>query len=371
MRILPTLSLFLSCALLPAQDATDTILKADGSSLRGVSVQAFTTTAVKFLRNKEEAELPTHQVLDIVWGGVPDSFSGAMAAMGRGDFEGARQLFGDAANAADRPVLKAEARLLQGKAAVQAAAGDPAAAANAAGALRAWIGEFPDHGRLPEASFLLGRALRLGKVHADAVTTLKELDDRAGRDGWGAVWNARAKFELALCLMEDGKALDARSAFQSAGSAADTAMGSAGAAAGEMAAIKVNSKVGEGESLVQEKDYARASEFFRTLAQNEDRSLSAAGKAGLGESLFLAAADGKDAAALRNAEVALAEASVLDSGAADTAAKASYYLGCVVTALGDRAAQDWKNRATAYFQTVVKSYPSSRWVGPAKAALAK
>ena len=78
-----------------------------------------------------------------------------------------------------------------------------------------------------------------------------------------------------------------------------------------------------------------------------------------------------DAAGLRTAEIALAEACVLDTGAGDTAAKANYYLGRVVTALGERASQDWKNRATAYFNLVIRSYSTSRWVGPAKTELAK
>ncbi len=371
MRIQQTLGLLLIGALLPAQDGTDTVVKQDGASIRGVSVTTLTLTSVKFLRNKEEVELPPHQVTDIQWGGVPDAFASGLAAMARNDYETARVQLGEAINKTDRPLLKAEARLLQGKAAVQAGSADPAAAANAAGALRAWIGEFPDHWRLPEAMWLLGRGLRLGQAPADAETALKELDERAGRDGWGAVWNARAKYELPLCLLAQNKALDARGAFQSAGSAADTAMAAVGGKSEELATLKVNSKVGEGESLVHEKAYDRAAEFFRTLSQSDDLSLAAAGKAGQGEAMFLLAAASNDALALRNAEVALAEACVLDTGTGDTAAKAGYYLGRVVTTLGDRAGADWGARSKAYYQTVVKGYPGSRWVGPAKAELAK
>ncbi|MEQ1631623.1 MAG: hypothetical protein ABL997_04565 [Planctomycetota bacterium] len=360
-------------AAMPAQEASDIVVKIDGASLRGVTVTSFTLTSVKVTRNKEkdEVEIPPHQIADIQWGGVPDAFTSGLAALTRGEYESARQQFGDAANSSERPLVKAEARLLQGRAAVMAAAGDPTAAANAAGAMRAWLSEFQDHWRVPEAMYLLGRALRLGQVHADAETTLKDLDTRAGNDGWGTIWNARAKYELALCLLEQGKALDARSAFQSAGSTADTALASTGGQSPEMAAIKVNAKVGEGESLVQEKDYARASDYFRTLAQNDDLSLAAAGKAGLGEATFLGALDSKDGGALRAAEIALAEACVLDTGDGDTAAKANYYLGRVVATLGDRSSQDWKTRANAYFNVVARSYSTSRWVGPAKAELAK
>ncbi len=359
-------------AALPAQDATDTIQKQDGSSVRGVTVTSFGLATIKFQRSKDEVELPAHQVKDIQWGRVPDSFAGGLGAMARGDFDAAQKLFGEAATASDRDVVKQESRLLQAKALAMAGAADAAAAANAANSLSAWIGEFPEHFRLPEAMLLLGRARRLGGMQAEAETALKELDDRAGRDGWGAEWSAQAKFELALCLLAQNKALDARGAFQSAGNAAETAQAAAGGNSPAMAAIRINAKVGEGESLVAESQFDRAADYFRTLAQNDDASLAAAGKAGQGEATFLGAvASGNDAATLRAAEIALAEACVLDTGKGETAAKACYYLGRVVLALGERAGQDFKARANAYFQIVVKSYPSSRWAGPAKSELAK
>ncbi|MGE3171135.1 MAG: tol-pal system YbgF family protein [Planctomycetota bacterium] len=361
------LALALAAALAPAQEALDTVLKTDGSSMRGVKVQTFTLSAVKVLRGTEEVDIPPHLVAGIRWGGAPDAFVGAEAALERGEFATAQQLYGEAANGTERELLKAEARFLQGKAAVGAGAADPAAAANAAGALRAWISEFPEHWHLPEAMYLLGRALRLGQVQADAETTLKELDDRSVRDGWGAVWSARAKYELALCLLDQGKTLEARGAFQSAASAADTALAQAGGKGPEFEAIKINSKVGEGETLVREKEFQRAADYFRSLSQNPDPSLAASGKAGQGEATFLAAADSKNPAKLREAQIALAEACVLDTGAGDTSAKANYYLGRVMRALGEGSGGD----AKAYFQIVTRSYPTSRWAAAARAELAK
>jgi hypothetical protein len=371
-NLLPPLVLALAAATASAQDATDTIQKLDGASMRGVHVVTFTLTSVKVKRGKEgdEVDVPPHQIADVHWGGVPDAFASGLAALERNDFAAARQLFGDAANAAERPLLKAEARLLQARAAVAGAGADAGAAANAAGALRAWLGEFTDHWRVPEAMFLLGRGLRLGGMPADAETALKELDARAVSDGWNAIWVARARYELALSLLDQGKALEARGAFQSAGSAAETALATAGASAAELRAIKVNARVGEGETLVKEKEYKRAGDFFRTLSQNEDASLAASGHAGQGESLFLAS-DGKDPAQLRQAQIALAEACVLDTGAGDTSAKACYYLGLVVRALGERDGTDWKARSDSYFQIVARNYPATRWATAAKTELGK
>jgi hypothetical protein len=354
-----------------AQDALDTVLKTDGSSLRGVQVSTFTLTSVKVMRGKDEVDVPPHLVADVKWGGVPDAFAGGLAALQRGDFQEAQKLFGDAANAADRPLVKAEARLLQGRAAVTGGGADAGAAANAAGALRAWLTEFPDHWRVPEAMFLLGKGLRLGGIPADAEAALKDLDARATRDGWNPVWVARARFELALALLDQNKPLDARGAFQSAGSAAETALGTSGGGSPELKALKVNARVGEGETLVREKDYKRAGDFFRTLSQNEDPSLAASGHAGQGEALYLAAADGKDPAQLRRAQIALAEACVVDTGAGEASAKACYYLGLVMRALGERDGPQWKTRSDSYFQIVSRSYAGTRWAAAAKVELGK
>ncbi len=358
-------------APLAAQNAADTIVRIDGSTVRGVEVTTLSLATVKFLRNKEEAELPAHSVVDIRWGNAPDTFVSGLAAMQKGNYDVARQMFGEAIAATDRAVLKTEARFLQAKATVGTAGADPAAAANAAGLLRAWLGEFADGWRVPEAMFLLGRALRMGNLLDDAVTTLKELDERAVRDAWSSSWNARAKYELGLCLLSQGKALDARSTFQSAGSAADTALGASGGRDAELLALKINARVGEGETLINEKQYQRAIDFFHTLGSNEDPSLAASGKAGEGEATFLLDAGKNDAVALRMAQATLAEACVIDTGAGDTSAKANYYLGRVLIALGERDGTDFKSRATAYFQLVVRNYPTSRWVGAAKAELTK
>lgn len=358
-------------AAVRAQSAADTIVKQDGSPLRGVEVTSMTLSAIKYLRNKEPAELPAHAVIDVRWGNVPDAFVSATAAMQRSDFETARQLFGDSVGATDREVLKVEARFQQCKAAIAAAGAEPGAAATAAGAMRAWLGEFADGWRVPEGMLLLGRALRLGKMNDDAATALKELDDRSVRDAWSPAWGAHAKYELALCMLDQGKAAEARNAFQGAASAAENALLATGGHDLSLKAIQVNARVGEGESLVSEKQYQRAVDFFRSLANNEDPSLVASGKAGEGEALFLLNADGKDGDALRRAQVALAQACVLDTGAGDTCAKANYYLGQVVLALGEREGNEFKNHANAYFQIVTRNYAGSRWASAAQAQLGK
>lgn len=352
-----------------AQGGADTIVKRDGTSLRGVEITALLRAGVKYQRGGNEAELPAHQVAEVEWGNVPESFANAETAMARGDHATALQLFGDAAGAAERPVLKAEARFLQGRAAVAAAVTDKAVAATGAGHLRAWLTEFPDHWRVPEGMLLLGRALRLGGLYDDAATTLRELDERATREAWGPIWSARAKYERSLALMGHGKLLDARSEFQSAASAAQSAMGTAGGDKAELVDLKVAAAVGQGETLIHEKELQRAADYFRNMAGQSDPASMAAGKAGEGEALFLAAVEGKDLDQVRRAQIALAEASVLDVTGGETSAKANYYIAKCLLALGDRAGSSYQARAQGYFRIVTRSYPRSRWAALARQEL--
>ena len=356
---------------LHAQKIADTVVKKDGSRERGVEVTAFTLTGIKTKKGAEEREIPPHQVADIEWSDLPETFVSGRTAMARGDFDSARQLFGEAANQATRPVLKTEAKFLQCRAAVASAATSKQAAADAAGATRAWLGESADNWRVPEGMLLLGRALRLAGTGADAETALKELDDRASRDGWSPVWAARAKFELALAQVDQNKGGDARSSFQSASSAADLALGTPSGDDAELKQIKIQGRVGEGETFLAEKDFGRAAEFFRGLANSGQAELVAAGRAGEGEARYQMAVASKNLDEFRAAQVALAQASVLDQTSGEASAKANYYLGMCLLALAARDDDSSKARANAYFTLVTKAYPTSRWAAAAKAELAK
>jgi len=197
--------------------------------------------------------------------------------------------------------------------------------------------------------------------------TLKELDDRATRDGFGPVWSARAKYELAQTLAGDAKASEARTAFQSTSSSADAALATPSADDAELRALKVMAKVGEGETFLGEKQFAKAETFFKTLGGSGQPELVAAGRAGEGEAIFLAAVESKNADGLRRAQIALATASVLDALSGEASAKANYYLGRCLLALGiDREGDTFKARANAYFQIVATNYPTSKWAAAAK-----
>lgn len=356
--------------LAPAQN--DVVHRTDGKVERGVEITELLLTGVRGKRNggKDNFELPAVAVARVEFGGLPEAFEAGRGALERGDFAAATQFFGDVKS--DRPLVKAEAEFFLIKAAVAAAATDRGAAATAAERAKKWLTDNPNHLRTPEAMLLAGRAERLAGTGGAAATTLRELDERALRESFGAVWSARAKFELAMTLLADGKAGEARAAFTSAASAADSALAQPSAAVAELKLLKTQSRVGEGETYIIEKDFARAESFFNELAGSNDPALVAVGYAGAGEAQFHVALASKKPDDFRRAQISLARASVFDVASDEASAKANYYLGRCLLELGQERENDtWKQRATSYFQIVVGSYPTSRFAALAKQELAR
>ncbi|MCB9879740.1 MAG: hypothetical protein H6835_19265 [Planctomycetes bacterium] len=355
--LLPTVS---------AQKINDVILKKDGSRVRGLEIEEFLLSGVRGKRGSDSFEIPAHQVESVEWSDLPEAFIAGRAALERGDFQNATQLFGTVQS--DRPLVKADAEFFQIKAAVAAIGNDKGAASTAAAHARTWLDANPNHWRTPEALLLTGRAQRLAGTAGTAAETLKELDDRAVRDGFGGIWGARAKFELALTLLADQKASEARTQFKSAASAAESALASADATdKAELAALQTQARVGEGETYLVDKDFNQAESFFRTLENAKDPALVAAGYAGEGEAIFLAAGATPEPTALRRAQLALAHASIRDIAGGEASAKANYYLGRVLLALGpDLEGDGYKKRAQGYFQIVYTAYPASRWASLAR-----
>jgi outer membrane protein assembly factor BamD (BamD/ComL family) len=356
-------------AFAPAQKINDVVVKKDGSRVRGVEITEFLLSGVRGKRGADAFEVPGHTVVAVEWSDPPEAFVTGRAALDRGDFRTATQLFGDVQT--PRALVKVDAEFFKIKAAIAGIGNDKAAAATAAAHAKKWLADNQNHWRTPEAMLLAGRAERLAGTGGAATASLRELDERATREAFGAIWNARAKSELALTLVADGKAGEARTAFQSAAAAADSALQTPSADDAELRALKTMARVGEGETFLADKDFAKAESFFRSLISSNQAELVAAGHAGVGEAVFLAAAGANNPEDLRRAQIAFATAAVLDVQSGEASAKANYYLGRCVLQLQDREGDAWKQRANAYFQTVISSYPTSRWAGPAKVELGK
>ena len=370
-----TFTMLLAAALLaPAAVAqskiNDSVRKKNGEVIKGLEITELLLTGVRGKRGAEPFEIQAHLVADVAWSDLPDQFIAGKAAMDRGDFRAATQLFGDVKS--DRPLVKADAEFFQFKAAVAAIGNDLAAAAVAAATASQWLTAHVNHWRTPEAMLLAGRAQRLAGTGGAAATTLRELEDRAQREVFGAVWLARTKAELALTLLADGKASEARATFQAAGSAAESALATPSPDDSELRALKTMAKVGEGETFLSDKDYDKAESYFHSLVGSNQPELVAAGHVGEGEAIFLKAAAANNLDDIRRAQIALATGSVLDSQGGEASAKANYYLGRCLLALGqEREGDTFKQRANGYFQIVISSYATTRWAGLAKQEQAK
>ncbi len=367
MRTIPMLlaAALLAPAVMAQAKINDSVRKKNGEVIKGLEITEFLLSGVRAKRGADAIEIQAHQVAEVVWSDLPDQFIAGRTAMDRGDFRAATQMFGDVKS--DRALVKADAEFFQIKAAVAAIGNDKAAAGTAAGVAKAWLAAHVNHWRTPEAMLLAGRAERLAGTGGAAATTLRELEDRAQREVFGAVWLARTKAELALTLLADGKASEARTTFQAAGAAAESALATPSADDGELRALKTLAKVGEGETFLTDKEYDKAESFFHGLVGSNQAELVAAGHVGEGEAIFLKAIAANKPDDIRRAQIALATGSVLDAQGGEASAKANYYLGRCLLALGqDREGDTFKQRANAYFQVVVTSYATSRWAGLAK-----
>jgi len=371
-------------AALPAQQKfKDTVLKKDGSRLRGVEVVDMTWTSIVYKKGTEQAELPVAQFASVQWHEPPETFASAGAADRRGDYDGAANLYAEAAKVSDRKVFQLEARFLSAQAMLRAATDkDPARANDAATAFQSFVGDAGKGLRVPEAKLLLGRALRIAGKGADAEKILKEVEDTAVRENWGFVWDAKAKYEKALAQLAQNKVQDARSSYQSVATAVDAALVSTpGNKDPELEDIKMQSVIGQGETFVADKNFDEALRYFDGLAGKSagtNPALQAAALAGKGEALYLKAQTGKDAALFRKAQIELANANLLDTDSGTgpsrgaTSAKALYYTGKIILDLGPtKESPAFKARAQGYFESVVKSFGGTRWAALARAELTK
>lgn len=376
----------MACLLAAAATATaqrsrikDTILMTDGSRVRGVEVTAMTMTKVTYRRGSKEEELAAGKVAGVQWHEPPEPYLLAQAAEAKGDYEDAANLYLEAAKSTKRAPFLAELKFAAARALLAAAESDPSKAESAAAALQRYVDEHADGFRVPEAKLGLVRALRLMGKPEEAVAKVAQLEEEAIRGNWGVLWEARAKFEKAKALVAAKKFDEARSAYRSVTDAV-AAIRAQGSKEPLLTTLEVASLVGEGETYVAEGKYDQALSYFERHVTEppigEPTALAAAALAGAGEARLLkVAADGKvadpEVRTLREAQVALAKANVLDTENGDTTAKALYYSGKAVLALGSDRERNFRARAMAYFDSVVRFHSASPWAARARAELAK
>jgi len=357
-----------------AQTVKDTLVKRSGERLRGVEILELGVDTIKYKRAGSESEMPALQLSYVEWTEPPDAFDLGRGALDKGDSEAAANFFQEAATKAaeaGRKALEAECKFFAARALAVGMGTDATRAAAARDALQAFLGATPGHFRSPEARLLLARAMRVAGDAAGAEAALKSFEEDALQGGWGLQWDARAKLERAQLLLAENKAAEARSAFQGVRAAVDAALGSIeGNEAQELTALKMLAVVSEGETFLREGKLDEARKYFSQLASSaRDDVVRAAALAGEAQALVLAHAGKTDTRPLREAQIKLAEAILLDTAGADTSAKALYLQGKILSMLSPQQETDNKQRARDYFESVVKHYSGSPWAIEARAEL--
>lgn len=357
----------------------DTIVLSDGSRVRGAEVTAMTVSELTYRRGSKEHKILAGKVEEVQWHEPPEAYLLAQAAEAKGDYEDAANLYLEAAKGTKRAPFAAELQFAAARALLAAAEGDPAQAEGAAAALQRYIDEHPQGFRIPQAKLGLVRALRLMGKPEEAVAKVTALEEEAVRGNWGVLWEAKAKLEKAKALVATRKFDDARSAYRRVTDAI-AAIRAKGSRDPSLTSLEVAALVGEGETYVAEGKYDQALSYFQRHVTEphvgEPSALAAAALAGAGEARFLmATADGKvsdpDVRTLREAQMDLAKANVLDTQNGETTAKALYFSGKAVLALGGERERNFRARALAYFDSVVRFHSTSSWAARARAELAK
>ncbi len=352
-----------------AQRIKDTIVCKDGRQLRGVEVLSMTVDKVTYKQKGSETVISSSQVDRVKWDDAPEAYRQAEIAESLGRFEDAAQLYLTATqDGKAREVIKVEARFLAGRAYLKTAGNSKTKAEAAGKTVEEYVSAAPDGFYLPEARIILGRVKILGGEAGAAEDLMTAMVTDASKGGWPNHWVAQAQFVKAQAQSVQGKHDEARNSYRAVVSTADAALGEGPQNNQELLALQVEAKVMQGETFIQQKFYDDALSYFRTLSSGGGTGLKAAGRAGEGQILFLKGKDKGDVRLLRQAQLALAEAAIEADTNPNTSAKALFYMGKVLQALGDKEA-DSIARAKSYFESVTISYPRTSWASLAKKEL--
>jgi TolA-binding protein len=346
----------------------DTLLLKDSRQLRNVEVLSMKVDKVTYKKGGKEKVVSASQVAGVKWDNPPDAFTKAATNFSIKRFEDAAQLYLTAAKEAKRKIVKLDAKFLAGRAYLKAAGNNKTKAEAAGSAIQEYVDAVPDGFYLPEAKLILGQVKIIAGDAAAAEQLMLAVESDANKGGWPDYWRAQAQFVKAKAQSAQGKHDDARNSYKVVVNTADAAMGQGPANTKELLALQIEAKVMQGETFIQQKFYDDALAYFRALASSGGTGLRAAAKTGEGQILYLKGRDKSEVPVLRQAQLALAEAAIEADTNPSTSAKALFYMGKVLQALGDNEANGLA-RAKSYFQSVRISYPKTHWATLAKQEL--
>ncbi|MHC4920660.1 MAG: tetratricopeptide repeat protein [Planctomycetota bacterium] len=347
----------------------DAILRKDGKQLRNIEVLAMKVDKVTYKQRGKENVISSSQVESVKWDDPPEAFAKAQVANTLKRFDDAAQLYLTAAKDEKvREVIRLEAQFLAGRACLMAAGGNKTKADAAGKVVEDYVNAAPDGFHLPEAKLILGKVKILTGDAAGAEDLMAVVEADAGRGGWPDHWVAQAQFVKAQAQSAQGKHDDARNSYKMVVTTVGAALGQGPLHNKDLLLLQTEAKVMQGETFIQQKYYDDALAYFRALASSGGAGLKAAARTGEGQILYLQGRDKADVRVLRLAQLALAEAAMEADTNPSTSAKALFYMGKVLQALGDKEANGLA-RAKSYFQSVRISYPKTHWATLAKQEL--
>jgi TolA-binding protein len=350
----------------PTAAQNDIILRGDNKHISKCKILKLEIDKVSYMKGGKEQEILVSRISGFRFGNIPESFTRGQSAENRTDYANAGKLFAECAAAAKDGPIKNSANFFAGRAFSLQAENDSAHANTAVAALETYLAANPNGYYMPEAQVRLAKARLAGGDAAGAEVMLAGMVSTATSGRWPLRWVTHIQQTLGTAQYAQQKYAAARSSFQGVAGSADSAMGQDNRHNVELTAIKTNSLVMQGETFIGEKMLNEALSYFQNLSNSTAKGVKAAAHAGQGQILFLQGAS--DATKLRQAQVALAKASIEPDTSDSTSAKALFFMGKVLTALGDKE-KNALARAKTYFQSVTKYYPKTPWASKASREL--
>ena len=292
--------------------------------------------------SRRNEEVKGEKLVDIRYDDPPPLFASGVSRVRAGLYKRAVQSFSDALEEmADDDWFKIYATMWRGEA--KLLAGDAAEAVTDFEAALAIDGE---HFLVPNCYYGLGRAYTAQKNMGKAKEAFNKMSEKYGRS-----WGAKAKLGLGDCLLADGKATEARAAYNLAGSRASNRD------------ERLAAKVGEGKCLVLKKQWDRAESTFEQIANEPGVAPEVVAMAwvGMGDCRFAQAEErNNDKALLKQALIAYQTCVVRFAGVPKSYPKALFRSAELYETLGQAKLAEYQRKE------LKSRCPNSSWTAKLK-----
>jgi TolA-binding protein len=338
-----------------AQEGRDRIIQKGGQVLGDrpqITITDETFLVIKYKVSSAEQQVALSKVETVIHGDEPDEYRGARTALADGDLKGAQELFQQAAALGDPSWVKQYALYylgvcLQGE-------GKHAEAIAAYKNLQS---------KAPTSRFVPDSMLESGKCHflsgnmAAAKEAFSGVQDAVKAKGFDPVWGYWAQYWLARIMESDKAYSEALTEYNRIQGLINT----------DYPKLANECRMRVGNVYIQQKDIAKARQFFKDIADSEDSTgLEAAARLGLGECAY---EEKKLDEARYNFLWTVTLANRLSEGVVDpeVAAKAMYYGGLCFEVMKDNERNP--SRARDLYRRVVDDYATTEWAPRAKERL--